>query len=65
LAGSSSGCTRIASSCPPFIRDQENWTRSLDPAVLDRHPELSAITGFDEWMTLGGMDGPASSPLNF
>lgn len=55
----------FATFCPPFIRTQENWTRSLDPAVLERHPELSAITGFDEWMTLGGVNGPATSGLNF
>jgi hypothetical protein len=55
----------LATFTPPFIRGQENWTRSLDPEVLRRHPELSAITGFDEWMTLGGVNGPDTSPLNF
>ena len=55
----------FATFTPPFIRGQENWTVSLDPAVLERYPELSAITGFDEWLTLGGVGGPKTSPLNF
>jgi ectoine hydroxylase-related dioxygenase (phytanoyl-CoA dioxygenase family) len=49
----------------PFIRGQENWTVSLSPEVLERHPELAALTGFEEWMTLGGVNGPDTSPLNF
>jgi len=55
----------FATYCPPFIRTQENWTRSLRPEVLAAHPALSAITGFDEWMTLGGVNGPQGSGLNF
>jgi ectoine hydroxylase-related dioxygenase (phytanoyl-CoA dioxygenase family) len=49
----------------PYLRTQENWTRSLRPEVLAAHPELAAITGFEEWMTLGGVDGPRTSGLNF
>jgi ectoine hydroxylase-related dioxygenase (phytanoyl-CoA dioxygenase family) len=55
----------LATYCPPFIRGQENWTRSLDPAVLASHPELGALTGFDEWQTLGAVNGPSMSGLNF
>lgn len=55
----------LVTYCPPFIRGQENWTRSLRPEVLAAHPELSALCGFDEWMTLGGVNGPKSSGLNF
>jgi ectoine hydroxylase-related dioxygenase (phytanoyl-CoA dioxygenase family) len=55
----------LATYCPPFIRGQENWTRSLDPAVLAAHPELRALTGFDEWQTLGAVNGPSGSGLNF
>jgi ectoine hydroxylase-related dioxygenase (phytanoyl-CoA dioxygenase family) len=55
----------LATYCPPFIRGQENWTRSLDPRVLHAHPELSALTGFDEWQTLGGVNGSRTSGLNF
>jgi ectoine hydroxylase-related dioxygenase (phytanoyl-CoA dioxygenase family) len=49
----------------PYLRTQENWTRSLRVSVLAAHPELAAITGFDEWMTLGGTHGPRSSGLDF
>lgn len=49
----------------PFLRTQENWCRSLDPRLLDRHPELAALTGFVEWQTLGGVNGPKHSGLNF
>ena len=49
----------------PFLRGQENWTRSLNPDVLANHPELAAMTGFEEWQTLGGVNGPATSYLNF
>jgi ectoine hydroxylase-related dioxygenase (phytanoyl-CoA dioxygenase family) len=49
----------------PYLRTQENWTRSLRPDVLRAHPELRAVTGFEEWATLGGVDGPRTSGLNF
>ena len=49
----------------PFLRSQENWTVSLDRSLLDRHPGLAALTGFEEWMTLGAIDGPTMSGLNF
>lgn len=49
----------------PFLRTQENWCRSLDPRLLDLHPELAALTGFEEWQTLGGVNGPRQSGLNF
>jgi ectoine hydroxylase-related dioxygenase (phytanoyl-CoA dioxygenase family) len=55
----------LATYCPPFIRGQENWCRSLHPDVLRNHPELAALTGFEEWMTLGGVNGPRGSGLNF
>ncbi|SFF91699.1 Ectoine hydroxylase-related dioxygenase, phytanoyl-CoA dioxygenase (PhyH) family [Novosphingobium sp. CF614] len=49
----------------PFLRTQENWTVSLDRALLDRHPGLAALTGFKEWQTLGSINGPTMSGLNF
>jgi hypothetical protein len=55
----------LATYCPPFIRGQENWCRSLRPEVLEAHPELAALTGFEEWRTLGGVNGPEGSGLNF
>ncbi len=45
----------------PFLRTQENWCRSLDPRLLDRFPGLAALTGFEEWQTLGSVNGPKQS----
>lgn len=55
----------FATYCLPFLRTQENWCRSLDPGLLDRHPGLAALTGFEEWQTLGAVNGPKHSGLNF
>jgi len=55
----------FATYCLPFMRTQENWSRSLDPKLLERRPELAALTGFEEWRTLGGVNGPTQSGLNF
>jgi ectoine hydroxylase-related dioxygenase (phytanoyl-CoA dioxygenase family) len=55
----------IATYNAPFIRGQENWCRSMDPALLDRHPGLAALCGFEEWQTLGGVNGARQSGLNF
>jgi len=55
----------FATYARPFMRTQENWTRSLDPRLLALHPELAALTGFEEWQTLGGVNGPRQSGLNF
>jgi ectoine hydroxylase-related dioxygenase (phytanoyl-CoA dioxygenase family) len=49
----------------PFLRTQENWCRSLNPKLLEKHPGLAALTGFEEWQTLGGVNGPKHSGLNF
>jgi ectoine hydroxylase-related dioxygenase (phytanoyl-CoA dioxygenase family) len=49
----------------PFLRTQENWTVSLDRSLLDRHPGLAALTGFEEWATLGSINGPTMTGLNF
>jgi ectoine hydroxylase-related dioxygenase (phytanoyl-CoA dioxygenase family) len=55
----------FATYCRPFMRTQENWTRSLDPRLLDAYPALAALTGFEEWQTLGGVNGAKLSGLNF
>jgi ectoine hydroxylase-related dioxygenase (phytanoyl-CoA dioxygenase family) len=55
----------FATYARPFMRTQENWTRSLDPRLLDTYPELAALTGFEEWQTLGGVNGAKLSELNF
>jgi ectoine hydroxylase-related dioxygenase (phytanoyl-CoA dioxygenase family) len=49
----------------PFMRTQENWCRSLDQRLLDRYPGLAELTGFEEWQTLGGVNGSVQSGLNF
>jgi ectoine hydroxylase-related dioxygenase (phytanoyl-CoA dioxygenase family) len=55
----------FATYVPPFIRTQENWCRSLDPRLFAKHPDLPRLTGFVEWQTLGGVNGPQASGLNF
>lgn len=55
----------IATYNVPFLRGQENWCRTLDPRLLDLHPELPGLTGFVEWQTLGGINGSVTSGLNF
>jgi ectoine hydroxylase-related dioxygenase (phytanoyl-CoA dioxygenase family) len=47
----------IGTYSPPFIRSQENWPVSLDRDVLARHPELSELTSFEVWNTLGLVNG--------
>jgi len=49
--------------CRPFIRTQENWFRSVDPAVLERRPELKPLLGYDLYLSLGIVDGmPREGP---
>lgn len=55
----------IATYNAPFIRGQENWCRSMDPKMLDKFPGLAALCGFEEWQTLGGVNGSKQSGLNF
>jgi len=55
----------IATYNSPFLRGQENWCRTLDPKMLELHPELPGLTGFVEWQTLGGINGSVTSGLNF
>jgi ectoine hydroxylase-related dioxygenase (phytanoyl-CoA dioxygenase family) len=55
----------IATYFPPFMRTQENWCRTLDHRLLDKFPGLAALTGFEEWQTLGGMGGGTQRGLNF
>jgi ectoine hydroxylase-related dioxygenase (phytanoyl-CoA dioxygenase family) len=50
----------ITSFIVPYLRGQENWTRSLSPELIARYPQLGAITGFDIWRTLGGVDGSSA-----
>jgi ectoine hydroxylase-related dioxygenase (phytanoyl-CoA dioxygenase family) len=55
----------LATYVAPFIRGQENWCRSLDRRLFDKHPELALLTGFEEWLTLGADNGTKTTNLNF
>ncbi len=55
----------IATYNAPFIRGQENWCRPMDPGMLEKYPGLGALCGFEEWQTLGGVNGAKQSGLNF
>jgi len=50
----------------PFLRTQENWWRSLEPADLDRYgrdPRWRELLGFDHYRSLGVVDGmPLAEP---
>ncbi len=49
--------------CRPFIRTQENWFVSIDPAALERRPELKALLGYELYLSLGMIDGmPRQGP---
>ena len=53
----------LAYYCRPFIRQQENWFLSIDPAVLERRPELRGLLGYEQYLSLGMVDGmPRSGP---
>jgi ectoine hydroxylase-related dioxygenase (phytanoyl-CoA dioxygenase family) len=53
----------LAYYCRPFMRTQESWHLSIDPAVLDAHPELRALLGYDLYFSLGMIDGmPRQGP---
>jgi ectoine hydroxylase-related dioxygenase (phytanoyl-CoA dioxygenase family) len=53
----------LAYYCRPFMRTQENWFLSIDPAVLERRPGLRALLGYDLYFSLGMVDGmPRQGP---
>jgi ectoine hydroxylase-related dioxygenase (phytanoyl-CoA dioxygenase family) len=54
----------LAYYCRPFMRQQENWFLSLDPAVLERWgPPLRGLLGYHNYLSLGMIDGmPRSGP---
>jgi ectoine hydroxylase-related dioxygenase (phytanoyl-CoA dioxygenase family) len=48
----------LAYYCRPFMRQQENWPASIDPAVLERWGRpLRHLLGFDIYLTLGMING--------
>lgn len=49
----------LAHYCAPYIRQQENVFRSLEPTVLDRlTPNQRHLLGYDVWSGLGVVNGP-------
>ncbi len=51
--------------CRPFIRQQENFTMSLAPEVVEQcSPELLGLLGFKTWATLGMVEGTIHGTLN-
>jgi ectoine hydroxylase-related dioxygenase (phytanoyl-CoA dioxygenase family) len=49
--------------CRPFMRQQENFFKSLDPAVLERAtPRLRQLLGYEMW--LGGVGAIGGLPRN-
>lgn len=51
--------------CRPFIRQQENFTMSLAPEVIERCSEqLLSLLGFKTWGTLGMVEGTRHGYLN-
>ena len=53
----------LAYYCRPFMRTQENWFLSIDPAVLEREPRLRGLLGYEIYLSLGMVDGmPRNAP---
>jgi ectoine hydroxylase-related dioxygenase (phytanoyl-CoA dioxygenase family) len=53
----------LAYYCRPYLRTQESWFLSIDPAVLAAHPELRPLLGYDNYLSLGMIDGmPRNGP---
>ena len=53
----------LAYYCRPFMRTQESWFLSIDPAVLERRPELRPLLGYELYLSLGMIDGmPRTGP---
>jgi hypothetical protein len=45
------------------MRTQESWFLSIDSAVLDRRPELKPLLGYENYLSLGMIDGmPRTGP---
>jgi len=54
----------LAYYCRPFMRQQESWFLSIDPAVLEAHGDrLRRRLGYDLYLSLGMIDGmPRTGP---
>jgi ectoine hydroxylase-related dioxygenase (phytanoyl-CoA dioxygenase family) len=55
----------IATFFAPYLRSQENWFETIDRRLLERHPGLGGLIGFNEWRLLGSINGPKMTSLNF
>ena len=56
----------LAYYCRPFMRQQENWFLSIDPAVLERSPaRLRHLLGYDNYFSLGMVDGMPRTGMRF
>jgi ectoine hydroxylase-related dioxygenase (phytanoyl-CoA dioxygenase family) len=51
--------------CRPFIRQQENWFVSIDPAVREANPELHQLLGYDNYLSLGMIDGMPRDSMRY
>jgi ectoine hydroxylase-related dioxygenase (phytanoyl-CoA dioxygenase family) len=53
----------LAYYCRPFMRTQESWFLSIKPDVLERFPQLKSMIGYDNYLSLGMIDGmPRTGP---
>lgn len=51
--------------CRAFVRQQENFSLSISPPVLDHcSPELKSLLGFQVWHTLGMVEGTRHGTIN-
>jgi len=49
----------------PFLRQQENWFVSLDPAVLQANPDLRPVIGYANYLSLGMIDGMPRDSIRY
>ncbi|MGH6985480.1 MAG: phytanoyl-CoA dioxygenase family protein [Caulobacteraceae bacterium] len=64
LAASGERRALLAYYCRPFIRQQENFTLGLDPALRrEADPELLRRVGFAIWRGLGRIESPREGAL--
>ena len=56
----------LAYYCRPFMRQQENWFLSIDPDVLaGADPKLRHMLGYDNFLSLGMIDGMPRDGLRY
>jgi ectoine hydroxylase-related dioxygenase (phytanoyl-CoA dioxygenase family) len=56
----------LAYYCRPFMRQQENWFLSIEPEVVERGgPALRQLLGYEQYLSLGMVDGMPRTGLRF